>query len=446
MGKDEFNPVKGTCSDWFNIGLTILDSLDTLILMDFRDEYEASRLWAANSLSFYNINDKVSSFELVIRATGGMNTAYQLTSDSLWLNKSVELADMLLESFNLTNSGCPPQDVYLGHDIKGRSKRNFISTVTSPAEAGTFQLEFRTLSQMTGDPKYAVAVDRCMSSLMNAVPTSHLVTPQFDMTDATFHGNRLCIGGSVDSYYEMLVKNWIVWGKSVADNGLRVAFEKSITAIFDTLARTVHDKLIIGEMYEGHPNSFLAQMDHLACFLPGTLAIGALHGLGGGLYGTGENDYMRRARRLTESCFSMTRGLEVGLAGEITSFLPLVPVPKEGQDINFLRPEIVEALYYMDKIDPWAGDKYKAMGRAMWKDIRRVAQIEGKEDGMLATTFNLRGGSKNVFHGGKLHSFVLAETLKYFFLLFDERPRSEGPFALDKWMYNTEAHAVRIAK
>lgn len=41
-----------------------------------------------------------------------------------------------------------------------------------------------------------------------------------------------------------------------------------------------------------------------------------------------------------------------------------------------------------------------------------------------------------------MQSFFLAETLKYFYLLFS--PASE--ISLDEWVFNTEAHPIRIWK
>lgn len=442
MGKDEFIPVSGSCADWFNVGLTVLDSLDTLILMDLRDEYEASRKWAQSSLSFYDVDTKISLFEIVIRATAGLNSAYILTGDKLWLNKTLELADMLLHSFSLTKTGCPPPHVYIGDDVPNRMSSESVEAYSNPAEAGTLQLEFRTLSYISGDPKYATAVDRCVASLTQNIPTDKLVTPTFDLRSAEYVGSRLSIGGGVDSFYEMLIKTWIAYGKK--DQSLRMHYENSVAAITKTLSRKKGDLLYAGEMYRDRAESFQHTMDHLACFFPGNLAVAALHGLGGGVNGTSADDYMPIARAMTRSCFAMSRATEVGLAGEITDFSGTKPAPKAGRDINFLRPEIVEALYYLDKTDPKAGRTYKDMGEQMWKDMRKWSQVPGAEDGLLSTTFNLLGGPKKMYHHGKLQSFAIAETFKYFFLLFDEREAMKGPFPLDKWVYNTEAHPVRI--
>lgn len=41
----------------------------------------------------------------------------------------------------------------------------------------------------------------------------------------------------------------------------------------------------------------------------------------------------------------------------------------------------------------------------------------------------------------KMESFFLAETLKYFYLLFEDDP---NVLPLDQWVFNTEAHPLPI--
>ena len=52
--------------------------------------------------------------------------------------------------------------------------------------------------------------------------------------------------------------------------------------------------------------------DHLVCFLPGTLALGAHHGL--------PADHMELARALMDTCYQMNRQMETGLSPEIAHF------------------------------------------------------------------------------------------------------------------------------
>lgn len=52
--------------------------------------------------------------------------------------------------------------------------------------------------------------------------------------------------------------------------------------------------------------------DHLVCFLPGTLALGAHHGL--------PAEHMELAQALMDTCYQMYRQMETGLSPEIAHF------------------------------------------------------------------------------------------------------------------------------
>jgi mannosyl-oligosaccharide alpha-1,2-mannosidase len=51
-GQDEVKPVDGGINNWMGLGLTITDSLDTLWIMDLKDEFQDARNWIENSLNF----------------------------------------------------------------------------------------------------------------------------------------------------------------------------------------------------------------------------------------------------------------------------------------------------------------------------------------------------------------------------------------------------------
>ncbi|EDO26074.1 predicted protein, partial [Nematostella vectensis] len=77
-GHDELKPISKSFSEWFNIGLTIIDSLDTMLLLNLKDEFREARDWVANSLSF-DKNVDVNLFEVTIRVLGGLLSAYHLS-------------------------------------------------------------------------------------------------------------------------------------------------------------------------------------------------------------------------------------------------------------------------------------------------------------------------------------------------------------------------------
>lgn len=49
-GHDEVNPSAQTPRDWFRLGLTIVDSIDTLLILKLDEEYAEARQWVANHL------------------------------------------------------------------------------------------------------------------------------------------------------------------------------------------------------------------------------------------------------------------------------------------------------------------------------------------------------------------------------------------------------------
>jgi len=68
-GKDELKPISRTYKNWVGtgIGLTILDSMSTLIIMDMKTEFIEALDWVTRSLDF-NQNQQISVFETTIRA------------------------------------------------------------------------------------------------------------------------------------------------------------------------------------------------------------------------------------------------------------------------------------------------------------------------------------------------------------------------------------------
>lgn len=89
-GHDELRPVSRSYSEWFGVGLTIIDSLDTMLLMNLHDEFQQARDWVANSLTFEK-NVDVNLFETTIRVLGGLMSAYHLSQDDLFLKKAVSI-------------------------------------------------------------------------------------------------------------------------------------------------------------------------------------------------------------------------------------------------------------------------------------------------------------------------------------------------------------------
>jgi mannosidase alpha-like ER degradation enhancer 2 len=93
-----------------------------------------------------------------------------------------------------------------------------------------------------------------------------------------------------------------------------------------------------------------------------------------------------------------------------------------------LRPEIMESAYYLAHAT--GDDEYLRMGATMLRDLKQHCRTDA---GYTVLT-NVETKAK----GDLMHSFFLAETLKYLYLLFDPRPLN-----LDDVVFNTEAHPLR---
>ena len=112
---------------------------------------------------------------------------------------------------------------------------------------------------------------------------------------------------------------------------------------------------------------------------------------------------------------------------------------KPADSHNLLRPETVESLFYMFSIT--REQQYQEWG---WKIFNAFENYTKLTEGY--TSINNVKNPRNVEHRNKMESFFLGETLKYFYLLFQNPADNEGRIwpELDKWVFNTEAHMLPV--
>ena len=122
--------------------MTPVDALDTMILMELKDEADATRKYILDQLSFDKDID-VQNFEITIRLLGGLLSSYQLTGDRRLLALAEDLGNRLLPVFE-SPTGLPYKFVNLKTGkVRGAE--------TNPAETGTLLIEFGTLSKLTAN-------------------------------------------------------------------------------------------------------------------------------------------------------------------------------------------------------------------------------------------------------------------------------------------------------
>ncbi|KAI4382027.1 hypothetical protein MLD38_008039 [Melastoma candidum] len=418
-GQDELQPqTRNGVNNFGGLGATLIDSLDTLYIMGLMEEFQRAREWVANSLDF-NKEYHASVFETTIRVVGGLLSAYDLSEDEVFLTKAKDIADRLLPAWN-TPSGIPYNSINLAHG----DSHNFGWTGGNSilADSGTEQLEFITLSQRTGDPKYQQKVENVITELNKTFPDDGLLPIYINPQSGRASHGAITFGAMGDSFYEYLLKVWIHGNKTAAVSHYREMWEKSMKGLLSLVKRTTPSSFTY--LCEKNGHSLSDKMDELACFAPGMLALGS--------YGYGPEEsqkFLSLAEELAWTCYNFYQITPTKLAGENYYF-------QGGQDMsvgtswNILRPETVESLFYLWRLT--GNETYKEWGWDIFQAFEKNSRVETGYVGLR----DVNSGVKD----NMMQSFFLAETLKYLYLLFS--PPSVIP--LDEWVFNTEAHPLRI--
>nr|XP_019957933.1 PREDICTED: endoplasmic reticulum mannosyl-oligosaccharide 1,2-alpha-mannosidase [Paralichthys olivaceus] len=425
-GHDELRPISKSYGEWFGLGLTLIDALDTMWILGLKEEFEEAKAWVATELTF-NKNVDVNLFESTIRILGGLLSTYNLTGDTLFLDKAKDIGSRLMPAFN-TPSKIPYSDVNIGKGTAHPPRWTSDSTV---AEVTSIQLEFKELSRLTQDPQYEAAVDEVMNQVHKLDGKLDGLVPMFINTNSGqfTHQGIYTLGARADSYYEYLLKQWIQGGKK--ENQLLEDYLQAIEGVKKNMLQksSPNGLTFVGEVSHGQ---FSSKMDHLVCFLPGTLALGAHNGL--------PADHMDLAKQLMETCYQMYVQMETGLSPEIVHFnmhegsIRDIDV-KLADRHNLLRPETVESLFYLYRFTKDL--KYQQWGWEILKNFNKYTKVSS---GGYTSINNVRDPGYPSPQD-KMESFFLGETLKYLYLLFSDDPNL---ISLDQYVFNTEAHPLPI--
>ena len=328
------------------LGWIIIDSLDTMMLMNLTTQLVHAREWLSKSLTWDQDQD-VNTFETTIRMLGGLLSAHYLSNqfpdmapikdddpgtpgEDLYLEKARDLADRLLSAFD-TPSGVPYASVNLGkfegiasHDTMGAS---------STAETTTLQLEFKYLAKLTGEKVFWDKVEKVMQVVDENNETDGLVPIYISPSTGKFVGSNIRLGSRGDSYYEYLIKQYLQTNK--AEKVYEDMWYESLAGVRKHLVTYTEPSqfTIIGERPDGLQHDLSPKMDHLVCFMPGTIALAATGGLPEKearrkKTWTEQNDKdMKLARELMHTCWGMYKYMATGLAAEITYFNVAKPPP-----------------------------------------------------------------------------------------------------------------------
>lgn len=483
--------------------LTLIDSLDTLIILGNYTEFARSVERLRNlhlemaeengmlgSGGLFALNKNVSVFETNIRVLGGLLSAHQLAEATLsskvlasnvWddkkqviigrefkttCNELEESDSPLFQCKNLAEETYYKYDGFLlelAQDIGDRLLPAFKTrtgipfgtvnlkygipkdetTIASLAGGGTLSLEMELLSRLTGNAEYGRAAKLSVRALW-------MRRSQFN----TF-GKHICtlkgewteqlsgIGSNSDSFYEYLIKHYILFPE---DHD----FWFQLVSAYGG----VHNESRMGDWY--------ADVD---------LYRGLSTGAGG--------------RRVFEALMAFYPGMQI-LLGELTpaarslnsfflvrELLGFLPerfnfaswrVDVHGGN-HFLRPELLESAYFLHRATkgfqsqlPLYSNNTRGFSGWQWAAdyalhtldnlARSVCGFASLRDLSPITTgkagLNLEDRNKEAKLVDEMPSFFLSETLKYLYLTFDEENILHSD-ADREWIFTTEAHPIHHA-
>ena len=361
---------------------------------------------------------------------------------------------------------------------------------TLVSELGSLTLEFTKLSQLTNDPKYYDAVQRISDVFEKSQKTTRLPGMWPIVIDAqtpAFDGdNAFTLGGMSDSLYEYFPKQFLLLG------GLLDQPRKLYEGFIDVAKkhmfhRALNEKnipiVISGDArVEGNAGETRVvptpRGQHLTCFTGGMVGIAAKI-----FDRPGDVDL---AIQLTDGCVWTYNITSSGIGPEIFTFVPCgavgdsqkgdkcrytdekwraavhdywrpsTPAEQPDQripedqltgiiknrrlapgivDVNdkryILRPEAIESVFIMWRI---TGDR--AWQDKAWTMFTHIEKHTKSQIAAASLEDVTRSDPTQV---DSMESFWLAETLKYFYLVFAEWDLVN----LDKWVLNTEAHPLR---
>ncbi|XP_070003685.1 alpha-mannosidase I MNS4 [Nicotiana tabacum] len=410
--RDELRPL--SCGGEDTLGgyaLTLIDSLDTLALLGDRERFTSSVEWIGKNLRF-DINKTVSIFETTIRVLGGLISAHLIASDyntgmriptydNELLHLAEDLARRMLPAFD-TPTGIPFGSVNLLHGVDENE-----SKITSTAGGGTLTLEFGILSRLTNDPIFEQVAKNAVRGLWARRSKINLVGAHIDVFSGDWTQKDAGIGTSIDSFYEYLLKAYLLFG----DEEYLFIFQEAYKAAMHYL---FNDPWYV-EVNMNSAALVWPLFNSLQAFWPG------LQVLAGDI---------EPAIRTHAAFFSVWR--RYGFTPEGFNLATLTV--QQGQKSYPLRPELIESTYWLYKAtrDP----RYLDAGRDMLASLQYGARC----------TCGYCHISDVEFHKQEDHmeSFFLAETVKYLWLLFDlaagpDNLVENGPY---KYIFSTEGHLL----
>ncbi|KAG6754037.1 hypothetical protein POTOM_042045 [Populus tomentosa] len=425
--------------------LTLIESLSSLVILGNYTEFERAVLWLSENLSF-DVDARVNLFEGNIRVLGGLVSAHILATDSMnrliqgsYKNQLLDLAEDLGQRF-LPAFDTPTGLPYAWINLKYGVMKNE-TTETSTSGCGSLILEMGALSRLTGDPKYESASLRALRKLWSMRSSLNLLGTTLDVETGEWIEHSSGIGAGVDSFYEYLFKAHILFGK---EDFWRM-FHSAYLAVQKYFRHGVgvgwgwglYRLGVDGILGFAIPHTYLeshavlvgdieaANSSHRE-FVHVWKKFGVLperYLLDHQMVHPTEKYYPLRPE-LAESTFYLYQATK-GLIVNVSICIPFSTASNIWGKFPFARP--FKRRKFAKPSDPW----YIEVGEAIVDSLNLYTKVEGGFASIRDVTTMQTEDHQ--------HSFFLAETCKYLYLLFDDS------FLVDRnYIFTTEGHPLPV--
>ncbi|KAF9141365.1 alpha mannosidase-like protein [Mortierella sp. GBA39] len=414
-GPDKRNPKNIHVNDVLgDFSLTLIDALDTLAAMREPEMFRQAIEMVKRHVGNFNIDSRVQVFEVNIRVLGALLSGHLYASDPAFKSQvkgykgellvmAEDLGKRLMKAFENSPTGIPYARVNLRKGVLRRETGE-----TCVAGAGSLLLEFGVLSRLTGDGSYEAAAKKALMELWKRRSKIGLMGNTIDMTTGNWMSMMTGIGAGTDSYYEYLLKSYVLFG----DDEYLDMYETAQESIRRNL---LHDSKYFYKHVHLEDGSLMATwVDSLSAFMPGVQVVG------GDLESAIKNhlyyyNIWRKYQAIPERFNFVSQSVDIA---------------------NYpLRPEFVESNYFLYRAtkDPF----YLQVGEMILRDLQELtktkcgwASLKSVVDRKLED---------------RMESFALSETFKYLFLLFDEENILHQELKDSNFVFTTEGHVLALA-
>ncbi|MBX3478448.1 MAG: glycoside hydrolase family 47 protein [Brevundimonas sp.] len=401
-GRDEINPVSGTSRSFFieghDLGLSLVEALDTLWLMELDEEFQEGVDWVKSNLDF-DIDGSSQVFETNIRLVGGLVSAHLASGDPVLLDKARDLADRLMKAFDASPHGLPYRYV----NLKTGAVRD---PETNLAEIGTYATEFGVLGRLVGDDRYYAAAKRAMKHALDRRSDLGLMAANIHAETGEFISRNASIDVYADSFYEYLWDSWELFGD----------------AEMKTWAQECADAMIRhqGKRYDGLLWFPMVDYETGAVTNTSQTVLGAyLAGLLGQVGRKAEgDDFLATYTAMQDRYLIIPESIDVTTAQPRTK--------RTG-----LRPEFADAC-----LNLWLGDRddrYRALTAVHYRNMKATSKAAYGFTSLSDIT------TRPMAQGDNCPGYWWSEQMKYYWLMFADCRRVD----YDQLQMSTEANVLR---